>query len=292
MSAYSQQSNNIFKTWLLIFLFVGLVSGLFYGLAYYYNNPFWAVFGLIMSLGQAFGAYFFGDKIALWVARAEEIGYEQAPQLHHMVENLSKIADIPKPKIYISPDQSANAFACGRDPKHASICLNQGLLDILNKNELEGVVAHELGHIKNRDILIMTVVMVLASLVSFIADIGGRLMIYNHDRNRNNKSPIMILLYLVTLMLAPLVALLIQLAISRSREYLADATAVTITRYPEGLIQALQKLYHNPVPTDRYATSMNHFYIAPVKKSWGQKTSELFSTHPSIEDRIAALSKM
>jgi heat shock protein HtpX len=291
-SAYSVQNRNKRNTWILIVLFVGLVSALFYFFAWYYNSPVIAVFGLILSFGQAFAAYFFGDKIALTVAGAKEVDSKEAGQLHVLVENLSKVAGIPKPKIFVSPDESANAFACGRDPEHASVCVNVGLLKILNKAELEGVLAHEISHIKNRDILVMTVTMVLSSLISFLADIGFRLSFFSGGRNKENNSPIVLILYLVTIALAPFIAILIQMAVSRSREYLADASAVVLTRYPEGLVSALNKLYSSPVPTSHYATSMNHFYISPPKKKFGEKVSSLFSTHPPLEERIAALEKM
>jgi heat shock protein HtpX len=252
----------------------------------------------LISVGQALIAYYSGDKIALSYAGAKEVAADQAPQLHVMVENISKIAGIPKPKIYISPDPSANAFACGRDPEHASICFNKGILDLLDKNELEGVAAHELAHVKNRDILVSTVTMVLASVVSFVADIGFRLMFFGGGSGRRNRdngegnSPILLVVYIVTLILAPLVATLIQLAVSRSRESLADATSVVFTRYPEGLMNALIKLYDNPVPTTHYSTAMNHFYISPPKRKWGEKISGLFSTHPPLQERIEALRKL
>lgn len=293
MSAYSQRYNNIRQTWLLIFVFVGLISGIFYVVGLYQGSFIWPVLGLLISLGQAFIAYFFGDKIALAASGAREVKYEEAPKIHEIVQNLSKIADIPIPKIHISPDKSANAFACGRDPNNASICLNQGILDILNKNELEGVIAHELSHIKNRDILVMTVTMVLASVASFVADIGFRVLLWGgNKKDRENQSPVILILYILTIVLAPIVAGLIQMAVSRQREFLADATAVTFTRYPEGLINALQKLYNNPTPSEHYATSMNHFYISPPKKTFGEKVSGLFSTHPKIEERVEALRKM
>jgi heat shock protein HtpX len=162
----------------------------------------------------------------------------------------------------------------------------------LNKQELEGVIAHELAHIKNRDTLLMTVAMVLASVVSFVADIGFRIMFFSRGDRDSKSNPVILIVYIATIILAPIVSALLQLAISRQREYLADATAVTYTRFPEGLIRALQKLYKNPVPTEHYATSMNHFYIAPPKHSFGQKTQGLFSTHPPINKRIEALKEM
>ncbi len=290
-SAYTVQSRNIYKTWILIFFFVGLVTAGFYAIGWYFDSFIWPIIGLVFSLSQALIGFFFGDKIALSFAKAKEVSPQQAPEIHNLTENIATIAGVPKPKIYISPDKSANAFAAGRDPKHAVICLNQGIIDLLDKNELEGVIAHEMAHIKNRDILVMTMSMVLASLVSFIADIGIRLMFFGGGDNRN-KSPILIFLYLAFIILAPIVAFLIQMAISRSREYLADATAVVFTRYPSGLIGALKKLEQSPVPTSNYSTAMNHFYIAEPKRQFGKKAAGLFSTHPPVKDRIAKLSGM
>jgi heat shock protein HtpX len=292
-SAYSQQSSNIRKTWLLMFLFIGLVSAFCFTLALYFNNYGIAVIGIVISLFQAVIAYRFGDKIALHTARAQEVSPEEAPRIHNLVDNLTKIAGIPKPRVFISPDPSPNAFATGRNPKNASICLNQGILDLLNKQELEGVIAHELSHIKNRDILVMTVTMVLASIITVLTDLSFRLAFFGGGRRDNEaKSPIIILLYIITILLAPFVALLIQMAVSRSREYLADASAVVMTRYPQGLVSALQKLYNSPTPAKHYSTSMNHFYISPPKKKFGAKPSSLFSTHPPIEERVKALQKM
>jgi heat shock protein HtpX len=294
-SAYSQQSSNITRTWILIFAFVGIVAALFFGMATIFNRPELAIVGLVVSLGQSFVAYFFGDKIALSTAGGVEVQESEAPQMHEMVGNLARISGIPKPKLYISPDNSANAFACGRDPKHASICVNQGLIKLLSKNELEGVLAHEMAHIKNRDILVMTVTMVLSSIISFIADIGFRMTLYGGGRKKDGDSGggiAVLVFYIVLMVIAPILSALISMAVSRQREYLADATAVVMTRYPEGLIGALEKLYKSPVPTEHYSTAMNHFYIAPPKKNWGEKIAGLFSTHPSIEDRVTALRKM
>ncbi len=292
-SAYTYQNNNIQRTWLLIFLFVGVTSGLFYIIGAFYGNSALGILGLVISLGQAFIAYFTGDKIALSTVRAQQVDAQQAPQIHTMVENLSKIAGIPKPKIYISPDKSANAFAAGRDPEHASICLNQGILKILNKSELEGVIAHELSHIKNRDILVMTVAMVMASAISFVADLGFRTQFWGfRDNDSESKSPVIFIVYLATILLAPLLALLIQSSISRQREFLADATGAIMTRYPDGLKNALIKLHQSPIPTSNYSTAMNHFYITPVKRTFGAKINSLFSTHPPVQDRVRALENM
>jgi heat shock protein HtpX len=294
MSAYSYQSANQRKTLILLVVFVGLVSAMFYGFSVVSRQPIFAIIGLVISLGQAIFAYYGGASLALLSAGGVEISEAQAPQIHNMVENLSRVAGIPKPKIFISPDPSPNAFACGRDPENANICLNEGILKLLNKNELEGVIAHELSHVKNRDILVMTVTMVLASVISFIADFAFRAMWWGGVSNddSDNKSPIVLIVYVIALVLAPFVALLIQMSISRSRERLADASAVVMTRYPKGLMDALTKLYNSPVPTDHYSTATNHFYISPPKKSWDEKISGLFSTHPPLEERIEALRKL
>jgi heat shock protein HtpX len=296
MSAYTQQSKNIFRTWLLMFIFIGLVSSLSLVVALLTENTAFIFIGLFISLFQSFVAYFFGDKIALASAGAKRVSYEEYPQVYEITQNLAKIAGIPLPKIHISPDLSANAFACGRNPKNASICLNQGLLNLLNKAEIEAVIAHELAHIKNRDILVMTVTMVLTSLVSFLADMGFYIFMSGrgNDRQENNSNNgfILFLIYIALSTIAPVLSAVISMAVSRKREYLADATAVIMTRYPEGLINALTKLYNSPVPTQHYSTSMNHFYISPPKKRFGEKISGLFSTHPPIKDRIKALQQM
>jgi heat shock protein HtpX len=296
-SVYTQQSNNIQKTWLLMFAFVGIVSGLCYGFAYTTGNYAFAIIGLAVSIGQCFFSYWFGDKLALMSNGASLVEREEAPKIYDLVENLSRVAGIPMPKIHISPDPSPNAFACGRDPEHASICINQGLLNILNKNELEGVIAHELSHIKNRDILIMTTTMVLSSVIAFIADVGFRMMVFgggnsNSDGDGDSNSPIVFVLYMIALLLAPILSTLITLAVSREREFLADATAVTLTRYPKGLSDALLKLHNDPTPTEHYSTATNHFYISEPKQSFGEKAQNWFSTHPSVEERVEALSKM
>jgi heat shock protein HtpX len=295
-SAYSQQSNNIRKTWYLVILFTGLVSGLFYGFGYVTGNYGITIIGIIFSVGQAVVAYYGGEKLALMSAGAKEITYDENPQIFEMVTNLCKIGGIPVPKIHISPDASPNAFACGRDPKHASMCLNQGIIDLLNKQELEGVIAHELSHIKNRDILIMTITMVLSSIISFIADYGLRAMMWgggnNDDEGSSGSSVIVMVLYVVAMMLAPILSMVITMSVSREREFLADATAVVFTRYPKGLADALLKLEGDPTPTEHYSTATNHFYISEPKRSWGEKAANLFSTHPKISERVEALMKM
>lgn len=295
MSAYSQQSHSQTKTMILMFVFIGLVSGIFYAFGAISRTPSLIWIGLFVSFGQCGIAYFFGDKLALSSSGARQLESEEMTSIQEIVQNLSKVAGIPVPRIFISPDPSPNAFACGRSPKNASICLNQGILDLLNRSELEGVIAHELSHIKNRDILIMTVSMVLASVISFLADFGFRSGFMNGFGNKDdnkNRGIIVIIFYILLIVISPIVSTLIQMAVSRQREFLADATAVTMTRYPTGLKNALAKLYQSPVPSQHYSTAMNHFFISPPKKSWNEKINTFFSTHPSLEERIAALDGM
>jgi heat shock protein HtpX len=292
-SAYSIQSTNVTKTYGLILVFVLLVVGVFYGLGAYFNNPILTLIGLAIGIIQPLIGYFWGSSLALKAAGATEVSYDQHPQLHEIVENLSRIAGIPKPKVYVANDPSPNAFACGRDPEHAAICVNQGLLELLEKPELEGVIAHEIAHIKNRDILVMTMAAILASIIGIVADLGGRFALFGGgNSDNNNKNPLVFVLYLAIIFLAPLAAFLIQMAVSRSREYLADATAVTFTRYPRGLSSALNKLYSSPVPTNHFHTSTSHFYISPPKRSFGQSVQSWMSTHPPLESRIAALDQL
>ena len=292
MSAYSQQSRNQNRTWLLMFLFIGLVSAIFYGFGAITGNGSLAYIGLFISLGQCGVAYLFGDKIALASNGAAKLEENQMLPIQEIVQNLAKVAGIPTPRIFISPDPSPNAFACGKSPQSASICLNQGILDLLNRSELEGVIAHELAHIKNRDILIMTVSMVLASVISFVADFGFRMNFLKSDKDSKNNGLIVIIFYAFLIVLAPIISTLIQMAVSRQREFLADATAVTMTRYPNGLKNALAKLYQSPVPSEHYSTATNHFFISPPKKSWNEKINQLWSTHPSLKERIEALDSM
>ena len=292
MSVYSQQASNVRKTWFLMIFFVSLISGLFYLMATIFKQPYLVFVGLGISLGQSFIGYFWGGSIAISMAGGQEISQESNPNIYNLVENLSRTGGIPIPKIFVSPDPSANAFACGRDPKHANICLNQGLINLLDKNQLEGVIAHELSHIKNRDTLIMTMVSILSGIITFIVDFGFRSMMWGSGDDNDNKSPLVFVFYIILSILAPVVASLIAMSVSREREFLADATAVTMTRYPEGLITALEKLYISPTPSEHYSTSTNHFYIAPPKQSFGENIQGWFSTHPKIEERVEALRKM
>jgi heat shock protein HtpX len=289
-SVYSIQRKNSIRTTIVISAFIALTTAVGYIASLYFKNYGFALGAFGLALVQSAIGYFYGGGIALASVGAKQVSDQESPEIHEIVSNLSKIAGIPKPKVFISPDPSANAFACGRDPKHASICLNQGILDLLDKNELEGVIAHELSHIRNRDTLVMTVTMVLASVISIIIDFIFRFGIFGARDEDDLKNPVTYVIMIAVFILAPLLSILMQMAVSRSREFNADATAVTFTRYPEALISALQKLYNQSTATSVQATNMSSLYISPPKRrKMNFLTNDLFSTHPSIEKRIANL---
>lgn len=288
---YTQQSKNIRKTWLLVGVFLSVVLGLGYFLSVYYNNPGILVFAFIFSLFMNITSFWFSDKIALSSARAIPADESRYLELHRIVENLAITAGLPKPKVYIIPDMSPNAFATGRDKNHASVAVTEGLLQILNKTELEGVIAHELSHIGNRDILLQSMVVVLVGFISLISNIFLRGMMYRGDSDNDRKNEgVLAIVGIVLLILSPIIAQLIQLAISRKREFLADASGALLTRYPEGLASALQKIsnYGTPMKTANNATA--HMYISnPFGSKAFSGLSKLFMTHPPVEERIRAL---
>jgi heat shock protein HtpX len=232
--------------------------------------------------------YYSGSRAALAVNGAKQIEKRDDPRLYRIVENTAITDGLPMPKVYIMNDPALNAFATGRDPKHSAVCATSGILAALNDTELEGVIAHELGHIKNYDIRVSMVAFALTAVIAFISDIILRLTWFRDDEDNNNI--VTLALGIVAAILAPLVASLIQLAVSRQREYLADATGALTTRYPEGLISALEKISQNGSVVQRQNASTAHMFFAnPLKKS---SFSNLFSTHPPIEDRIARLRGM
>jgi len=271
-------------------VFLVVVIGIGFFFAQYYGNPnilyFFVAFALIMN----FTSYWYSDKIALSINRAKEIKREENPELWNIVENLSITAGLPMPRIYEMNDPSPNAFATGRNKEHAVVCVTSGLLQILDKNELEGVIAHELSHIGNRDILLSTVVVVLAGFISILAQVFLRSMFFGGGRGRDDESGgIMMIVGIVLSILAPIAAMLIQLSISRKREFLADASGALLTRYPEGLADALIKIskYSQPMKYANDATA--HLFIANPFGSTSKKISNLFSTHPPVEARVKAL---
>jgi len=298
---YTQQSKNITKTWILMTVFFVLVIIIGFFFSQYYGNPNILYFFVIFSILMNITSYWYSDKIALKLNHAKEIknpnsnalgvergGAERA--LWNIVENLSITAGLPMPRLYIIEDSSPNAFATGRNKEHAVIAVTTGLLKILDKTELEGVIAHELSHIGNRDILLSTVVVVLVGLISIVGDVFLRSTFFGIGRSRNNNNGLMLVIGIVLSILAPLVAVLIQLAISRKREFLADASGALITRYPEGLANALQKISQHSHKMKYANTATAHLFIAnPFGKELKKRTSSLFSTHPKTKDRVKAL---
>lgn len=290
---YSQISSNKRKSVFLIAFFLALVIGLGWFLDRAYGGGGGiALIALAYSLVTALVSYYAGDRMALLGAGAKEIRKEDAPELWRLVENLCIANGQPMPKVHLIDDPAPNAFATGRDPSRASLAFTTGLLQRLDRTELEGVVAHELSHVRNYDIRVMTIVVVLVGVVAIMADLFLRLSWFaGGDRKRENGNGVLMILGLVAVLLAPLVASLVQLAVSRRREYLADASGALLTRHPEGLARALEKIASYQQPMRHAGSATAHLYIAnPFGK--GGWLAGLTSTHPPVEKRIAALRKM
>lgn len=291
---YTQQSKNVTKTWMLMSMFFILVIAIGYGFSTYYGNSSILYIFVIFSVGMNIVAYWYSDKIVLKLAGAKQADRATYFDLYTIVENLSITAGLPMPKVYVVEDSAPNAFATGRDKNHAVVAATTGLLAILNKTELEGVMAHELSHIGNRDMLVSTVAVVLVGFVSIAADFFTRSMIFGGNRDSDSKAGnITAIVGIVFAILAPLFATLLQLAISRRREYLADASGALLTRYPEGLASALSKISQYSKPLSHQSGAIAHLYIADPKGSAiGKKIKGLFATHPQAEDRIKILRSM
>jgi heat shock protein HtpX len=296
MSIYKQIAANRFKTVLIFLIFIFILSGIFFFLGrYYQDTQTFLILGLIVSLGTSFLSYFFADKLVLTTTGAKPAKREEYFDYYTVAENLSMAAGIPKPKLYVIDDPSPNAFATGRNPKNSAVCVTRGLLQRLDRSEIEGVIAHELAHIKNYDILLMTIVTALVGTVALVTDWVQWNMFWGGRRtNETSRNPIFLILFIAVIVLSPIIAMLIQLAISRRREYLADASAALLTRYPEGLARALEKIAEDAYPMKNATTSTAHLFISnPFKK--GDKRSwiaGLFSTHPPITERIRILRSM
>jgi heat shock protein HtpX len=289
---YTQQSKNVTKTWLLMSLFFVIIIGIGFFFSQYYGNPNILYLFVIFSVVMNIASYWYSDKIALSLNKARQIKKEDNPMLWNIVENLSITAGLPMPKVCIMDDPSPNAFATGRNKEHAVVAVTTGLLSILDKSELEGVISHELSHIGNRDILLSTVVVVLVGFITIITDMFLRSTIFGMGRSRddnNSSGGIMMLVGIILSILAPLFAILIQLAISRKREFLADASGALLTRYPEGLASALQKISQYGRPMAHANTATAHIFISNPFGGLGKKASSLFDTHPKTEERVKAL---
>lgn len=299
-TAWDRVSQNIFKSYVIMFFFsiftVGIVYILARGLGYdQVGGLGLAGMAFILAGIMNLTSYFWSDKIVLGISGAKPIRKEDNPQVYRIVENLCIASGLPTPKIYVLEDSAPNAFATGRDPKHAVICFTTGILQKLNKQELEGVAAHELSHVGNRDTLVMSIVSVLVGTIALISDWFLRISFYGGHRDRDNKAnSVMLVIALVSAILAPIVATLIQLAVSRRREFLADASGVLLTRYPQGLASALEKMSADKEPLEAANRGTAHLYIInPLKgedaKSW---FANLFNTHPPIAERIRILRSM
>ena len=290
MNLYTHKDSNIRKTWLLMTMFLLFVIAVGWLFGFALNKPVILYGAIILSLVMIFTPYWYSDKVALAMSGAVPVTHESHENFYHVVENLCITAGLPVPKLYIIPGGQINAFATGRNAEHAAIAVTEGALQKLDKNELEGVLAHELSHIGNRDILLQSVIVVLAGLISIMADWFLRSMFWGGD-DRDNKNGAIMLVGIIASILAPIAAMIIQLAISRKREFLADASGALLTRYPEGLASALEKISQDQHPMRRASSANAHLYISnpfrgKAKTSW---FSKMFMTHPPIEERVAAL---
>jgi len=285
---YSAIAANKRKTWFIMFGFLVFAGALAWLLGALYGDSTAIAVG-VFALCYTAIMYFAGSRLSLAVNGAQEIQKADNPRLWRIVENLAITDGLPTPRVFIMPDPAPNAFATGRKPESAVVCVTQGLLDIMDDSELEGVLAHELGHIKNYDIRVSMIAFALSAVIAILADVILRLTWFR-DRDEENNNQALFVLGIVAAIIAPLIATMIQLAISRKREYLADATGALTTRYPEGLASALAKIEQTGSSLRRQNTATAHFFFAnPLK---GHSISNLFSTHPPIAERIARLKHM
>jgi len=296
MTLYSHKDANIRKTCLLFTVFLIVVIGLGWFFSYVFESSAILVFAVIFSVLMSFISYWQSDKIVLAMARAIPVERKNNPELYNIVENLAITAGLPTPKIYLINEASPNAFATGRDPAHSVIAVTSGLLDKLNRAELEGVISHELSHVGNRDILLSTAVVVLVGFISLISNMFFRSMFWNRGNRRNNREggQILLLIGIIFSILAPITAVVMQLAISRKREFLADASGALLTRYPEGLAKALEKISADPTPMKTVNDTTSHLWIENPFKGKNRESlfHRLFMTHPPVKERIKALREM
>mgnify|MGYP001606524556 FL=1 len=293
---YTQQTSNVAKTYLLMGLFLVVIAGLGYFVSSYYGNPGIFYIAIIFSLFMNVASFWWSDKIVLGISKARPANRAEFFDLYTVTENLSISAGLPMPKIYVIDDSAPNAFATGWDKNHAVVCVTTGLLQKLDRTELEGVIAHELSHIGNRDILLMSAVVVLVGFVSIISDMFLRGFMFKGgggDNDNNKAGGVLAILGIILIVLSPIIATLIKMAISRRREYLADASGALLTRYPEGLAKALEKIfaYNQPMKVASNATA--HLFISnPFSGKKISGIANLFQTHPPIAERIKILRGM
>jgi len=288
---YHERSSNLARTWGLMLGFFLLVIAIAWGVSWYYGDTSILYIGFIIALVMNVGSYWFSDKLVLSMTGAKPASRQEYFDLYTVTENLSITAGLPMPKLYVINDPAPNAFATGRNEKHAVVAATTGLLAILDRTELEGVIAHELSHVKNRDMLVMTIAVVLAGFIAIVADIFLRASMFGGGNRDNNKGgALFAVLAVAAIILAPIAAQLIKLAVSRRREYLADASGALLTRYPEGLASALRKIsgYAAPMKSANHATA--HLFISnPFGGRKAEFINKLFATHPPVEDRIKRL---
>lgn len=298
-NAFDEAAKNKLKSYLLMFLFAAVIIGLAYviGLWYGQGSPTIIIgfmfIAFIISIIMALASYFWGDKAALQISKARLANRREHAHYINSVEGLAIAAQLPVPKIYVLPDQSINAFATGRNPEHASIAVTEGALKKLNRVELEGVIAHEMAHVKNYDMRLMTITVILVGLIALLSDLFIRSMWFGGGRDSDNRkgNAVILVVGIILAILAPLIAELIKLAISRRREYAADATGAILSRHPQGLADALKKIQKDSVSETKTATkaTAHLFFSNPFKKG---SFSNMFSTHPPIDERIRRLEGM
>jgi len=300
---YEQIAANRRKTVLLFMLALLLLGGVGYALGLLTDSgPAGLVIAVIVAVAMSIGSYFYGDRIVLASTRAREVGSKEAPRLHNIVEGLSIAAGIPKPRVWIVPEAAPNAFATGRDPDHSHVAVTQGLLDAMNRVELEGVLGHEMAHVQDRDILVGTVVATLVGAAVLLAEFFMRMWWWGGFRGRRGDDSgggvialVVFAVGIVLLILAPLFGQLIRLALSRNREFLADAQGAMLTRYPPGLISALKKLQAAPTAMRSANNATAHLWLNQPSRIEGERMGameRLFSTHPPLEERIQRLEEM
>ena len=288
---YKEIDANKRKTWLIMLVFLGLIAGLSVLIASLAGEVYISLYVILAALVYAFIQYFIASKMALFMAGAKPIELRDNPRFYRIVENLSITTGLPMPKVYVIDDPSPNAFATGRDPQHAAVAATTGLIDMMTDRELEGVMAHEMAHVGNYDIKVSMIAFGLVAAISVLCDIGLRIAIRGAgDSDDDGAGIILLVVAIVAAVFGPIIAMMVQMAVSRNREYLADATAALTTRDPESLASALAKLSENKTILRNQNPSMANMYINnPLKKGW---LSKMTSTHPPIEERIARLQQM
>lgn len=293
---YEQIRSNVYRTWLLVAVFVifVLLLGYIFGRLTYFGY-FGVVLAAVIALAMSWGSYYYSDKIVLAMSRARSVEKKEYPHLYNTVEGLAIAAGLPTPRMYVIDDSAPNAFATGRDPEHAAVAVTTGLLDKLNRAELEGVIAHEMSHIKNYDIRLATITVVMVGVIVLLSDWllrsfwwGGR----RREGEGGQLGAIFLVVGLIAAILAPLIAQLMRLALSRQREFLADASGVFLTRYPPGLASALEKLAADKEPLEVANKATAHLYIINPLHEHKGRVNRLFMTHPPIEERVKRLKEM